>query len=80
MDGNPLGGTIPVELGNLRLMEHLFLRDAGLTGSIPTELTQLTNMTNLFLEGNSLTGCIPPALRSLDHHDLNTIALPDCSP
>ena len=76
-----LCGSIPPELGALRLLEKLELgakqiydssdltactpTEFGLTGSIPPELGQLSTLENLNLTRNRLSGEIPPALGQL---------------
>ena len=57
-----LSGTIPTELGNLNVLDHLDLaRVPMLSGSIPSELGML-NVRFLGLSGNGLNGRIPTEL------------------
>jgi len=58
-----LKGTIPVELGQLALMEKLSL-EGQFTGSIPKEIGNLSNLKILSLSGD-LTGNIPTELGNL---------------
>ena len=50
---------LPKELGNLKELKKLTLRQCLLSGSIPVELGNLTNLILLDLESNLLTGSIP---------------------
>ena len=65
LGGNELTGANPAELGSLRSLDALFLRDNELTGSIPAELGNLASLTLLDLSGNKLTGSIPAELGKL---------------
>ena len=69
---NQLSGTIPPELGNLRELQFLILRNNRLSGTIPPELASLNSLHTLWLTGNenSFTGCVPPALYDLDSAEL----------
>ena len=62
---NPLGGTIPPELGQLSNLEFLAIDDAGVSGSIPASLGNLSNLARLYLDNNNLTGSIPASLGDL---------------
>ena len=66
-------------MGDLALLEHLFLRDNMLTGEIPSELEELSNLAHLYLEGNGFTGCIPPGLRDVENSDLGLLGLAYCT-
>ena len=79
LSGNALTGAIPSWLSELSALTILSLRDNKLTGGIPAGLGGLSDLQDLYLSGNSLTGCIPPALRSVPHHDLAGLRLPDCA-
>uniref|UniRef100_A0ACD6A5L8 Uncharacterized protein n=1 Tax=Avena sativa TaxID=4498 RepID=A0ACD6A5L8_AVESA len=54
-----LVGKIPLSLGNLTFLKHLFLPTNGFTGEIPTSLGQLHRLQNLYLSNNTLQGRIP---------------------
>lgn len=60
-----LTGGIPIEIGNLNMLEILDLRDNNLTNSIPLELSSLTSLVQLRLANNGLEGQIPPELMNL---------------
>ena len=60
--GNPLGGTIPPELGRLTRLRRLWIHSSNLTGTIPAELANMSNLGTLNLRGNGLTGNIPTEL------------------
>lgn len=56
---NSLHGTIPQQLGMLKLLQVLDLSENRLTGSIPTSVENMDNLVNLYLVGNRLSGSIP---------------------
>ena len=64
---DPRTRTIPPELGNLSMLEHLNLRDSSLTGTIPPTLGNLAQLEHLDLGENSLSGRIPPTLGNLSN-------------
>jgi Leucine rich repeat len=64
-DEDPVGNTIPKELGLLTQLTYLWLSNNQLTGTIPSTLGSLTQLTHLVLSKNSLTGTIPSTLGSL---------------
>jgi len=49
---NQLAGSIPAEIGNLRILIGLDLAVNQLTGSIPVEIENLTGLTWLYLNEN----------------------------
>ena len=59
---NPLGGTIPRELGRLTRLRRLWIHSSNLTGTIPSELANMANLGTLNLRGNGLRGSIPTEL------------------
>ncbi|KAJ3214825.1 hypothetical protein HDU67_001152 [Dinochytrium kinnereticum] len=68
LDNNQLEGIIPKELGNLSLLECLFLNGNNLSGTLPPELGQLKRLTLLDVNGNSeLSGSIPSEYGNLLH-------------
>ena len=60
--GNRLSAEIPPELGNLAMLEDLYLDTNQLSGEIPQELGNLINLEYLGLRGNQLSGCVPSSL------------------
>jgi Leucine-rich repeat (LRR) protein len=60
-----LSGDIPPQLGQLKSLKVLSLRDSKLTGSIPVELGQLDKLEVLKLSNNKLTGNIPVEVGNL---------------
>ncbi|KAH0897701.1 hypothetical protein HID58_047269 [Brassica napus] len=62
---NNLNGTIPVEIGRLKVLIVIELQANNFTGSIPDELSNLTNLERLDLSNNSLSGRIPWSLTGL---------------
>jgi len=54
-----LDGTLPSELGDLKLLESIGLFDYGLHGAIPSELGELKQLTSIAFTHSSLTGSIP---------------------
>ncbi|ESR44692.1 hypothetical protein CICLE_v10003919mg [Citrus x clementina] len=60
-----LKGNIPKEIGRLKKLQSLSLRQNNLQGPIPYELCYLKGLNSLLLYENKLTGSIPPCLASL---------------
>ncbi|VVA91625.1 unnamed protein product [Arabis nemorensis] len=60
-----LSGSIPVDVGQLKVLHVLELLGNNLSGSIPDEVSNLTNLERLDLSDNSLSGEIPWSLTSL---------------
>ena len=72
LDGNDIGGSIPVEFANLANLRVLDLRWNDLTGPIPPELGNLGKLEALEIYGNNLPGPIPAELGNLSSlRDLN---------
>lgn len=59
--GNGLKGTIPEELGLLRHLRVLNLKDNEMVGNLPTSL-KFPPLEELDISGNMLTGYVPPML------------------
>jgi len=74
-----LSGNIPLEIGNLSLIQFIILNHTELTGQIPAEIGKLSFLSWLELSSNSFTGQIPFTLGDiqslqflfLDHNQLN---------
>ncbi len=64
-NNNNITGHIPVELGELLYLEHLYLANNKFVGTIPVELSNLSKLITLSLSRNKLTGTIPSELGSL---------------
>ncbi|XP_057790820.1 receptor kinase-like protein Xa21 [Salvia miltiorrhiza] len=67
--GNKFSGYIPTHLGNLRLLQYLFLFDNNLTqapsSSFITSLTNCRSLTSLSIGDNPLYGVIPNSVGNL---------------
>eukprot|EP00957_Ditylum_brightwellii_P009386 709852-Ditylum_brightwellii.AAC.1 len=58
-------GIIPSEIGRLKKLTELKLKNNNFRGSIPTEIGLMTSLTNIDLRGNTLEGQIPSEIGSL---------------
>ncbi|KAF9589343.1 hypothetical protein IFM89_022679 [Coptis chinensis] len=63
--GNLIGGTIPIEIGNISTLEELLLQDNNLTGTIPRKLGKLHGLKVVRLSGNNFTGRLPETFANL---------------
>lgn len=69
-----INGSIPPEIGNLRNLESLVIRNIpGLTGSIPAEISNMESLQNLIIADCNLTGEIPAEIGNMT--GLNALAL-----
>ena len=59
---NNLGGSIPMEVGQLRSLEELNLGSNRISGEIPATIGKLENLGKLNLSNNQLSGEIPAEL------------------
>jgi len=62
---NQLTGAIPIEIGNLRSLQILYLSSNKLSGTIPAEIGNLKNLRVLDLSLNHFTGKIPHEIGNL---------------
>jgi hypothetical protein len=65
LSNNNLTGTIPSEIGHLKVLNVLDLSSNSFSGQIPPEISNLTSLQVLELSNNQLTGEIPQALSGL---------------
>lgn len=62
---NKFDGSIPPQIGDLKLNNVLDLSNNRFSGGIPVEFAKMVDLGYLELGGNELTGSIPPALGSM---------------
>ncbi|XP_070674561.1 receptor-like protein 3 [Malus domestica] len=63
---NNITGGIPTEIGQLKLLQELYLDDNDFSGNIPDQISELKNLEGLDLSKNHLSGKIPSSLASLN--------------
>jgi Leucine-rich repeat (LRR) protein len=56
---NHLDGTLPVSLGNFKLLHYFYVSYNSLKGSLPASLCNMTYMTDFYIEENAFTGTLP---------------------
>ncbi|CAL2244701.1 unnamed protein product [Prunus armeniaca] len=74
---NLLNGTIPIQIGQLRLLHVLDFRHNNFTGSIPDQISNLANLEILDFSYNHLSGAIPASLKSLNFMSFFSVAYND---
>lgn len=62
---NNFSGSLPSDLWNIPILQHLSLGGNYFDGSIPSQYGSFPSLKYLGLSGNSLTGPIPPELGNL---------------
>ncbi|CAN6162938.1 unnamed protein product [Urochloa humidicola] len=62
---NSFTGSIPPEIGQLKMLDVLNFSSNNLSGEIPWQISNLTSLQVLDLSNNQLTGEIPPKLSDL---------------
>ncbi|KAI4329005.1 hypothetical protein L6164_021312 [Bauhinia variegata] len=65
LGNNIISGSIPIEIGQLKVLNQLYLNHNNFSGNIPVQISNLTNLERLDLSGNRLSGEIPASLKSL---------------
>ena len=59
MSGNPLLGSLPAELGDLKNLDFLRLAGDGIEGTLPDSFARLTNLNYLRIGCTRITGSLP---------------------
>ncbi|KAL4591576.1 hypothetical protein LXL04_004545 [Taraxacum kok-saghyz] len=62
---NNLSGSLPTDVGDLKMLAYLDLSDNKLSGKIPGSIGGCTSLTFLFLKDNLFQGVVPPSLSSI---------------
>uniref|UniRef100_A0A6N2LKF7 Protein kinase domain-containing protein n=1 Tax=Salix viminalis TaxID=40686 RepID=A0A6N2LKF7_SALVM len=68
-----LSGPIPSSIGNMTMLNEIFLHQNNLTGWIPASIGNLRNLSILYLWSNKLSGFIPQEIGLLE--SLNDLTL-----
>ncbi|XP_050369382.1 receptor-like protein 2 [Argentina anserina] len=66
LKSNNISGSIPIEIGQLRLLRNLDLSNNNFSGNIPEQISNIKNMETLYLFNNHLSGKIPSSLARLN--------------
>ncbi|CAN6173385.1 unnamed protein product [Urochloa humidicola] len=70
LSNNNFSGTIPTEIGQMKMLVYLNFSSNSLSGEIPQEICNLTSLQVLDFSNNQLTGALPPTMTDL--HFLST--------
>jgi len=62
---NCTGGSISAELGDMKSLTSIDIRDAGISGTLPNEITQMTALSILLIAGNQLRGTVPQRIQNM---------------
>ncbi|CAL4966723.1 unnamed protein product [Urochloa decumbens] len=74
LGNNRFTGSIPPEIGQLKMLDVLNFSSNNLSGEIPWQLSNLTSLQMLDLSNNQLTGEIPPTLSDLHFLSIFNVA------
>ncbi|CAL8150927.1 unnamed protein product [Prunus armeniaca] len=66
LSNNNISGDIPTKIGQLQLLQELYLDSNNFSGIIPDQISNLKNLEVLNLSMNLLSGIIPSSLASLN--------------
>ncbi|KAL4576202.1 hypothetical protein LXL04_012291 [Taraxacum kok-saghyz] len=71
---NNLSGSLPTDVGDLKMLAYLDLSENLLSGNIPSSIGACTSLTFLSLKDNLFQGMVPPSLsflRALEELDIS---------
>ncbi|CAN6558149.1 unnamed protein product [Malus baccata var. baccata] len=63
---NNISGSIPIEIGQLQLLQEFRLNGNNFSGNIPDQISNLKSLETLILSENHLSGKIPSSMASLN--------------
>lgn len=67
LNNNKFNGTIPSELGNLSLLDDLWLYSNQFSGHFPEEIGHVTGLKSLWINDNKLKGSFPDVFGNLNN-------------